>query len=58
VGLFEEEERSCWYKVQPYVIALLLSNGIPLLWQAEELCEKYFLPDFGSGRVSLLRAPR
>ena len=58
VALFEEGERSRWYKVQPYVIALLLSKGIPLLWQAEELCENYFLPDFGSGRVSLLRAPR
>ena len=58
VALFEEGERSRWYKVQPYVIALLLSKGIPLLWQAEELCENYFLPDFGAGRVSLLRAPR
>src|SRR5262249_52005191 len=58
VPLFAEGDRSRWYKVQPYLIAVLLSKGIPLLWEAEEFCENYFLPDFGSGRVNLLRPPR
>lgn len=58
VPLFAEGDRRRWYKVQPYLIAVLLSKGIPLLWEAEELCENYFLPDYGSGRVSLLRPPR
>jgi 1,4-alpha-glucan branching enzyme len=56
--LFQEGDRRRWYKVQPYLIALLLARGVPLLWEGEELCENYFLPEFGSGRVSLLRAPR
>src|SRR6516164_205173 len=44
--------------VQPYLIAVLMSKGIPMLWQGEEFAENYFLPDFGAGRVSLLRPLR
>ena len=29
-----------------------------MLWQGEEFGENYFLPDFGAGRVALLRALR
>jgi 1,4-alpha-glucan branching enzyme len=29
-----------------------------MLWQGQEFAENYFLPDFGSGRVSLLRPLR
>ena len=29
-----------------------------MLWQGEEFAENYFLPDFGMGRVSLLRPLR
>ena len=29
-----------------------------MLWQGEEFGENYFLPDFGAGRVGLLRALR
>jgi maltooligosyltrehalose trehalohydrolase len=56
--LFLEGDRSRWYLLQPYLIATLLSKGIPMLWQGEEFGENYFLPDFGAGRVSLLRPLR
>ncbi len=35
-----------------------MSKGIPMLWQGEEFAENYFLPDFGEGRVALLRPLR
>jgi 1,4-alpha-glucan branching enzyme len=56
--LFLEGNRGRWYMVQPYLIATLMSKGIPLLWQGEEFGENYFLPDFGTGRVALLRPLR
>jgi 1,4-alpha-glucan branching enzyme len=56
--LFIQGDRAHWYKVQPYLIALLLAKGIPMLWEGQELCENYFLPEFGEGRVSLLRSVR
>ena len=56
--LFFEGDRNNWYMLQPYLIATLLSKGQPMLWQGEEFAENYFLPDFGAGRVALLRALR
>ncbi len=56
--LFLEGDRSRWYMLQPYIIAILLSKGVPMLWQGQEFGENYFLPDFGAGRVSLLRPLR
>jgi len=56
--LFAEGDRSHWYMAQPYLIALLMSKGQPMLWQGEEFGENYFLPEFGAGRVALLRALR
>ena len=56
--LFQEGDRGRWYMLQPYLIALLMSKGIPMLWQGEEFAENYFLPDFGAGRVALLRPLR
>ena len=56
--LFLEGDRGRWYMVQPYLIATLMSKGIPMLWQGQEFCENYFLPDFGTGRVALLRPLR
>src|SRR6185369_10332405 len=35
-----------------------MSKGIPMLWQGQEFAENYFLPEFGAGRVSLLRPLR
>ena len=56
--LFAEGDRNLWYMVQPYLIAILMCKGIPMLWQGEEFGENYFLPDFGYGRVRLLRSLR
>jgi 1,4-alpha-glucan branching enzyme len=56
--LFQEGDRSRWFKVQPYLIALLLSRGVPMLWEGQELCENYYLPEDGEGRVALLRPVR
>jgi 1,4-alpha-glucan branching enzyme len=56
--LFAHGDRGKWYKVQPFLIALMLAKGIPMLWQGEEFCENYFLPDMGEGRVGLLRPLR
>jgi maltooligosyltrehalose trehalohydrolase len=56
--LFQQGDRSRWYMLQPYLIALLMSKGMPMLWQGEEFAENYFLPEFGAGRVSLLRPLR
>jgi maltooligosyltrehalose trehalohydrolase len=56
--LFLEGDRNLWYMLQPYLIAILMSKGLPMLWQGEEFGENYFLPDFGAGRVTLLRALR
>ena len=56
--LFAEGDRNRWYMLQPYLIAVLMSKGQPMLWQGEEFAENYFLPEFGAGRVALLRALR
>ena len=56
--LFAEGDRNHWYMLQPYIIAILMSKGQPMLWQGEEFGEDYFLPEFGTGRVALLRALR
>jgi 1,4-alpha-glucan branching enzyme len=56
--LFVEGDRNLWFMLQPYLIAILMSKGVPMLWQGEEFAENYSLPDFGAGRVALLRALR
>jgi len=56
--LFLEGDRGRWYMAQPYLVATLMSKGIPMLWEGEEFGENYFLPDFGAGRVGVLRPLR
>lgn len=56
--LLGEGDRERWYKVQPYLIGLLASRGIPLLWQGQEFGENYYVPDQGWGRVMLYRPVR
>jgi 1,4-alpha-glucan branching enzyme len=56
--LFAEGNRANWYRLQPYLIALLAAKGIPMLWQDQEFGENYFVPDSGLGRVLLLRPLR
>lgn len=56
--LLREGFRDRWYKVQPYLIALMTGRGIPMLWQGQELGENYFVPESGFGRVALFRPVR
>lgn len=56
--LLSEGDRRIWYKNQPYLIGLLTSKGIPMLWQGQEFGENYFIPDQGYGRVLLFRPVR
>jgi maltooligosyltrehalose trehalohydrolase len=56
--LFNQGDRSRWFKLQPYLIGLLTSKGIPMLWQGQEFGENYILPDGGLGRVMVLRPMR
>jgi len=56
--LLREGIRDHWYKLQPYLICLFTSCGIPMLWQGQEFGENYFLPDSGMGRVAVYRPVR
>jgi 1,4-alpha-glucan branching enzyme len=56
--LFNEADRSLWYKEQPYLIALLTSKGVPMLWQGQEFGSNSVVPDSGLGRVMLFRPVR
>ena len=42
-------------RLQPYAIALYTCQGIPMLWQGEELAENYTLPGGGNARISTPR---
>jgi 1,4-alpha-glucan branching enzyme len=54
-GPLPEGNRDLFYKLQPYAIALLTCQGIPMLWQGQELADNYNLPDNGNARVHLRR---
>jgi 1,4-alpha-glucan branching enzyme len=43
-------DRSQFYRLQPYVIALYTGKGIPMLWQGQEFGENYGMPSWGLGR--------
>ncbi len=43
-------DRDRYYKMQPYVIALYTSKGIPMLWNGQEFGENWGVPNFGIGR--------
>lgn len=47
-----------WYKIQPYLIAVLTAKGTPLLSEGQEFCENYWIPSSGYGRVMLYRPVR
>ena len=43
-------DRSQFWRLQPYVIALYLGKGIPMLWQGQEIGENWGMPHWGLGR--------
>jgi 1,4-alpha-glucan branching enzyme len=57
-GLMQNGNRNLWFKVQPYLIGLLMAKGIPMLWQGQEFMEDYWVPPEGLGRVMLFRPVR
>ena len=48
-------DRSQFYKIQPFTIALYTLQGVPMLWEGEEFADNYNLPSEGAARVSLRR---
>jgi maltooligosyltrehalose trehalohydrolase len=48
-------DRSRFFKLQPYAVALLASKGVPMLWEGEEFAENYALAGGGNIRISFLR---
>ncbi len=47
--------RDRWAKLQPYLIGLLTARGVPMLWEGEEICQSYFVPNSGGGRPYIFR---
>ena len=56
--LLGEGDRDLWYRLQPYLIFLFTSKGIPMLWQGQEFGENYYIPEQGLGRVLMFRPVR
>lgn len=57
-GKVVEGDRDQWHRLQPYAIALLLTKGIPLLWEGQEMGESYVVPYTGFARIGRLRPVR
>jgi maltooligosyltrehalose trehalohydrolase len=58
--LLQEGDRDRnWPKVQPYLIALLTAKGTPMLFEGQEFCENYWVPEqMIYGRVLTYRPMR
>ncbi|HEY4788390.1 MAG TPA: alpha-amylase family glycosyl hydrolase, partial [Bacteroidales bacterium] len=56
--VFREGKRENWFKLQPYIIGLMLAKGIPLIWEGQEIVENYDVPDSGPARIGTLRPVR
>jgi len=56
--VLREGNRDNWFKLQPFIIGLLLAKGIPMLWQGQEIAENYDVPDSGPARIGTLRPVR
>lgn len=56
--LMYEGDRNLWFKVQPYLIALFMAKGVPMLWQGQEFLENTYLPQIGLGNIRILRSLR
>jgi maltooligosyltrehalose trehalohydrolase len=54
-GPFPPGDRSRYYKLQPFAIALYTLQGIPMLWQGQEFADNYNLPSAGEARIGLRR---
>ena len=48
-------DRSRFFKSQPYAIALMTCQGVPMLWQGQEYGENYVLTGEGTTRIQTRR---
>ena len=48
-------DRAWWYKIQPFVVALYTSQGVPMLWEGQEVSDNWVLPASGDLRVHFRR---
>jgi maltooligosyltrehalose trehalohydrolase len=48
-------DRSRFYLLQPFAIALMTCQGIPMLWQGQEFAESYVMPLGGDLRIHVRR---
>jgi maltooligosyltrehalose trehalohydrolase len=48
-------DRSKFFKLQPFAIALYTCQGVPMLWQGQEFAENWTLPPSGRRRISFRR---
>jgi len=48
-------DRSQFYRLQPFAIALYTLQGVPMLWQGQEFADNWTLPPSGRRRISFLR---
>src|ERR1051325_8681595 len=48
-------DRGGWYRIQPYVIALYTSQGVPMLFQGQEFSENWVLAGDGDLRIHIRR---
>jgi maltooligosyltrehalose trehalohydrolase len=54
-GFAPPGDRSRYYKLQPFAIALYTLQGVPMLWQGQEFADNYNLPASGFARIGLRR---
>jgi maltooligosyltrehalose trehalohydrolase len=54
-GLLPAGDRSQFYKLQPFAIALYTCQGVPMLWEGEEFADNYNVSPDGAARVNLRR---
>jgi len=48
-------DRTKFFKLQPFAIALYTCQGVPMLWQAQEFADNWTLPPSGRRRISFRR---
>jgi hypothetical protein len=48
-------DRTPWYKIQPFVVAQYTAQGIPMLWQGQEVSDDWVLPDHDPLRTPIQR---
>ena len=47
--------RGPWYRLQPFAISLYTCEGIPMLWEGQEVADNHVLPASGDARVHYRR---